>query len=144
MRRPSGERYLLVGDAAGLAQDFSGEGIGPAVRSACMASDIALDWRAGHEPLVAGLDFGAGPALSAEAWVDARTSRREGLQALVSCLDAQGGATWNSVGDPADCTIAAALAPWHPGVWDREPAPPGRELITSGRKCLGELWVSDS
>ena len=47
-------------------------------------SDLALDWRAGQEPLVAGLDFGAGQALSAEAWVDARTSRREGLQALVS------------------------------------------------------------
>ena len=52
-RRPSGERYLLVGDAAGLAQDFSGEGIGPAVRSACMASDIVLDWLEGHSRLEA-------------------------------------------------------------------------------------------
>jgi len=52
-RRPSGERYLLVGDAAGLAQDFSGEGIGPAVRSACMASDIAFDWLEGDSRLEA-------------------------------------------------------------------------------------------
>src|SRR5262249_60851910 len=35
----SGDRFLLVGDAAGLARDFSGEGIGPAVRSACLAAE---------------------------------------------------------------------------------------------------------
>src|SRR5207302_1956967 len=33
-RRVGGERFALVGDAAGLARDVSGEGIGPAVRSA--------------------------------------------------------------------------------------------------------------
>ncbi|HKA29284.1 MAG TPA: NAD(P)/FAD-dependent oxidoreductase [Candidatus Binatia bacterium] len=38
-RRLSGDRFLLVGDAAGLARDFSGEGIGPAVRSACLAAE---------------------------------------------------------------------------------------------------------
>ena len=47
-------------------------------------SDIALDWRAGQEPLVAGLDLGPGQALCAEAWVDARSCRHEGMQALVS------------------------------------------------------------
>ena len=38
-RRLSGDRFLLVGDAAALARDFSGEGIGPAVRSACLAAE---------------------------------------------------------------------------------------------------------
>ena len=38
-RRPAGEGFVLVGDAAGLAKDFSGEGIGPAVRSARMAAE---------------------------------------------------------------------------------------------------------
>ncbi|HYY05459.1 MAG TPA: NAD(P)/FAD-dependent oxidoreductase [Candidatus Limnocylindria bacterium] len=42
-RRLAGERFVLVGDAAGLARDFSGEGIGPAVRSACLAADALLD-----------------------------------------------------------------------------------------------------
>jgi geranylgeranyl reductase family protein len=37
-RRIAGERFLLVGDAAGLAHDLSGEGIGPAVRSAGLAA----------------------------------------------------------------------------------------------------------
>ena len=38
----SGDRFLLVGDAAGLARDFSGEGIGPAVRSARLAAEAVL------------------------------------------------------------------------------------------------------
>ena len=42
-RRLAGERFALVGDAAGLARDFSGEGIGPAVRSALLASGAILD-----------------------------------------------------------------------------------------------------
>ena len=41
-RRVGGERFLLVGDAAGLARDFSGEGIGPAVRSATLAAEALL------------------------------------------------------------------------------------------------------
>lgn len=41
-RRLVGERFLLIGDAAGLARDFSGEGIGPAVRSACLAADAIV------------------------------------------------------------------------------------------------------
>jgi len=35
-------RVLLVGDAAGLARDLSGEGIGPAVRSGCVAAEVVL------------------------------------------------------------------------------------------------------
>jgi geranylgeranyl reductase family protein len=41
-RRLGGERFALVGDAAGLARDFSGEGIGPAVRSAGLAAAALL------------------------------------------------------------------------------------------------------
>jgi flavin-dependent dehydrogenase len=52
VRRVAGERFLLVGDAAGLARDFSGEGIGPAVWSACLAAEALGDWLAGR----AGLD----------------------------------------------------------------------------------------
>jgi flavin-dependent dehydrogenase len=43
-RNVAGPRFVLVGDAAGLAKDFSGEGIGPAVRSARMASETILAW----------------------------------------------------------------------------------------------------
>jgi flavin-dependent dehydrogenase len=41
-RQRAGDRFLLIGDAAGLARDFSGEGIGPAVRSACFAADAIV------------------------------------------------------------------------------------------------------
>ncbi|MBF0631207.1 MAG: NAD(P)/FAD-dependent oxidoreductase [Magnetococcales bacterium] len=34
----AGPRHLLIGDAAGLAHDFSGEGIGPAVQSGLLAA----------------------------------------------------------------------------------------------------------
>lgn len=37
-RRLTGRRFCLVGDAAGLARDLSGEGIGPAIRSARLAA----------------------------------------------------------------------------------------------------------
>ncbi|MGH7413679.1 MAG: NAD(P)/FAD-dependent oxidoreductase [Candidatus Rokuibacteriota bacterium] len=37
-RRLSGARFCLVGDAAGLARDMSGEGIGPAIRSGRLAA----------------------------------------------------------------------------------------------------------
>jgi geranylgeranyl reductase family protein len=42
-RRLSGERFCLVGDAAGLARDLSGEGIGPAVRSGWLAARAVTD-----------------------------------------------------------------------------------------------------
>ncbi|HEY3065064.1 MAG TPA: geranylgeranyl reductase family protein [Methylomirabilota bacterium] len=38
-RRLAGDRFLLVGDAAGLARDLSGEGIGPAIKSARLAAE---------------------------------------------------------------------------------------------------------
>ncbi len=41
VRRPVGDGFALIGDAAGLAKDFSGEGIGPAVHSAKMAARAA-------------------------------------------------------------------------------------------------------
>lgn len=41
-RRLSGPRFCLVGDAAGLARDLSGEGIGPAIRSGRLAADAVV------------------------------------------------------------------------------------------------------
>ena len=41
-RRLAGPRFMLVGDAAGLARDLSGEGIGPAIRSGLLAATAAL------------------------------------------------------------------------------------------------------
>jgi len=53
-RRLAGERFMLVGDAAGLARDVSGEGIGPAVESALLAAAAALDGRpAAYEERIA-------------------------------------------------------------------------------------------
>ncbi len=51
VRKPAGERFALVGDAAGLAKDISGEGIGPAVHSAKAAA------RAAHAHLETGAGF---------------------------------------------------------------------------------------
>jgi geranylgeranyl reductase family protein len=51
VRKVAGERFVLIGDAAGLARDFSGEGIGPAVRSARMAAEVILGWFAGRAGL---------------------------------------------------------------------------------------------
>ncbi|MFQ5694148.1 MAG: NAD(P)/FAD-dependent oxidoreductase, partial [Nitrospinota bacterium] len=52
-RRVCGERFVLAGDSAGLARDFSGAGIGPAVRSACVAADAILAWLEGRGSLEA-------------------------------------------------------------------------------------------
>lgn len=52
-RVPAGERFVLVGDAAGLAHDFSGEGIGPAVKSARLASEAVLSFLEGRAELEA-------------------------------------------------------------------------------------------
>jgi geranylgeranyl reductase family protein len=46
-RRLTGARFCLVGDAAGLARDLSGEGIGPAIRSGILAAD-AIEAHLGH------------------------------------------------------------------------------------------------
>jgi geranylgeranyl reductase family protein len=42
-RRLSGARFCLVGDAAGLARDLSGEGIGPAIRSGALAAEAVAE-----------------------------------------------------------------------------------------------------
>src|SRR5262249_11254671 len=47
-RRLAGDRFCLVGDAAGLARDLSGEGVGPAVKSGILAGE------AGEAPLSLG------------------------------------------------------------------------------------------
>jgi len=41
-RRLHGARFCLVGDAAGLARDLSGEGIGPAIRSGRLAAEAVV------------------------------------------------------------------------------------------------------
>src|SRR5438552_11486796 len=41
-RRLAGDRFCLVGDAAGLARDLSGEGIGPAIRSGLLAANAVV------------------------------------------------------------------------------------------------------
>lgn len=47
-RRLAGADFCLVGDAAGLARDLSGEGIGPAIRSGLMAAEaVAAHVRTG-------------------------------------------------------------------------------------------------
>jgi geranylgeranyl reductase family protein len=38
-RRLAGDGFVLIGDAAGLARDWSGEGIGPAIRSGILAAE---------------------------------------------------------------------------------------------------------
>ncbi|PYN85177.1 MAG: NAD(P)/FAD-dependent oxidoreductase [Candidatus Rokuibacteriota bacterium] len=38
-RKLAGDRFCLVGDAAGLARDLSGEGIGPAIKSGMLAAE---------------------------------------------------------------------------------------------------------
>jgi len=47
-RRLAGDGFCLIGDAAGLARDLSGEGIGPAIRSGLWAAEaVANHVRAG-------------------------------------------------------------------------------------------------
>lgn len=50
-RRLSGDRFCLVGDAAGLARDLSGEGIGPAIRSGRLAAAATADFLRRGTPL---------------------------------------------------------------------------------------------
>jgi flavin-dependent dehydrogenase len=49
-RRLADDRVLLVGDAAALARDVSGEGIGPAVRSGCLAAEAIVADAVGTYP----------------------------------------------------------------------------------------------
>jgi geranylgeranyl reductase family protein len=52
-RRLAGRRFCLVGDAAGLARDLSGEGIGPAIRSGRLAADAVARFLGAGVPLAA-------------------------------------------------------------------------------------------
>ncbi|MBF0424147.1 MAG: NAD(P)/FAD-dependent oxidoreductase [Magnetococcales bacterium] len=71
---PAGPHYLLTGDAAGLAHDFSGEGIGPAALSGSLAAAALI-----HPDSVRGyqdynrriaLIQGNGPLVRTGAWVE--------------------------------------------------------------------------
>jgi geranylgeranyl reductase family protein len=50
-RRLAGPRFVLVGDAAGLARDLSGEGIGPAIKSGRLAAEAVDAFLASGAPL---------------------------------------------------------------------------------------------
>lgn len=50
-RRLAGPRFCLVGDAAGLARDLSGEGIGPAIRSGRLAAEAVVAFLRHGTPL---------------------------------------------------------------------------------------------
>ena len=75
-RRLAGARFCLVGDAAGLARDLSGEGIGPAIRSGRLAADAVVAFLHEGAPLPAyarriiGL-YGAGE----RGWLGRQTDR---------------------------------------------------------------------
>ena len=75
-RRLSGPRFCLVGDAAGLARDLSGEGIGPAIRSGRLAAEAAVACLRHGTPLDAYARkivalYGAGEL----GWLGRRTAR---------------------------------------------------------------------
>jgi geranylgeranyl reductase family protein len=75
-RRLAGQRFCLVGDAAGLARDLSGEGIGPAIRSGQLAADAVIAFLDRGAPLegyaqqVVAL-YGTGE----QSWLGRRTAR---------------------------------------------------------------------
>jgi geranylgeranyl reductase family protein len=50
-RRLAGPRFCLAGDAAGLARDLSGEGIGPAIRSGGLAAAAVAAFLGNRAPL---------------------------------------------------------------------------------------------
>jgi geranylgeranyl reductase family protein len=50
-RRLAGPRFCLVGDAAGLARDLSGEGIGPAIKSGRLAAEAVVAFLRRGRPL---------------------------------------------------------------------------------------------
>jgi flavin-dependent dehydrogenase len=50
-RQIIGSRFCLVGDAAGLARDLSGEGIGPAIRSGRLAAEAVAAFLRRGTPL---------------------------------------------------------------------------------------------
>ncbi|HEU5191835.1 MAG TPA: NAD(P)/FAD-dependent oxidoreductase [Methylomirabilota bacterium] len=81
-RRLAGPGFCLIGDAAGLARDLSGEGIGPAIRSGILAAGVAegmLRGRAsldGYARQIVAL-YGAGEP----TWIGRQLSRLPGALA---------------------------------------------------------------
>jgi len=75
-RRLAGTRFCLVGDAAGLARDLSGEGIGPAIRSGRLAAEAVVAFLRDGAPLdgyarkIAAI-YGAGE----QSWLGRHTAR---------------------------------------------------------------------
>jgi len=92
-RRCVGDGALLIGDAAGVAQSCSGEGILPAIESGLMAAETILaadgDYRGGNlEAYVAGLDnlFGCGGMDVSNSPVSSGLARFLGARLLSSRL----------------------------------------------------------
>jgi flavin-dependent dehydrogenase len=73
----SAEGIVVIGDAAGLASDRSGEGIGPAVESAIIAADVIAD---------AGGDSSAARLARYDAIVARRWQQRSPVDALVNVM----------------------------------------------------------
>ncbi|HEV7735469.1 MAG TPA: geranylgeranyl reductase family protein [Candidatus Binatia bacterium] len=73
-RQVAGRDFLLVGDGAGMARDLSGEGIGPAVRSACLAADAVASGRLDGYPAQLDAAFGSPSAIvgSLATWLPDR------------------------------------------------------------------------
>jgi geranylgeranyl reductase family protein len=84
-RRLVGPRFCLVGDAAGLARDLSGEGIGPAIRSGRMAAEAVRTFLRDGAPLDGYADaivklYGRGE----RGWLGARAARLPEAMARVA------------------------------------------------------------
>jgi len=127
-RRPHGAgRVLLAGDAAGTAEPLTGEGIGPAVRSAELAARTVIRWaRAGTRKARAGPSDSAGRVRMAAVLGAPAAGDIPGSE------DALGAAGAGAVGDAAsayaDGLWSAHLAPQRARLWSVRLAsllPPG-------------------
>jgi flavin-dependent dehydrogenase len=75
--RRTADGLILIGDAAGLASDRSGEGIGPAVESAIVAARVIAE---------AGGSYGASRLSGYDAFVSRRWQRWSALDAMVGAV----------------------------------------------------------
>lgn len=66
-RRLRGDGWLLVGDAAGLAYPFSGEGILPAIESGLIAADAIAASSTAQYPALLAARFRSRPSLAERA-----------------------------------------------------------------------------
>lgn len=75
-RRLAGARFCLVGDAAGLARDLSGEGIGPAIHSGRLAAEAVVAFLRQGVPLEAyGRRIVARYGTGEQSWLGRQTAR---------------------------------------------------------------------